>query len=254
MIKVATKLVMTAACVLLAAVGAYAQANSTGTPINDKSKHVLLVVTSADLLPNGRQTGVWLEEFAAPYQLLKKAGFTITVASPKGGAIPLDPQSLDDSSKAKWSEAMGILKNSVPLHNIKAENFAAIFLPGGHGTMMDFPDNQDLKRLLHDFAVSNAVIAAVCHGPAGFVGAKGAHGEPLVSGKRITSFTDVEETAINLDKVVPFLLESRLRAEGANFIVGTNWASHVETDGNLVTGQNPASSEAVAEEIIKLLK
>jgi len=243
-----------AASVLLFAAHAQAANPLGGSNMNkDSKKTVLMVVTSADRLLNGRETGVWLEEFAVPYELLTKAGFSVVVASPNGGAIPLDPHSLDDASKAKWTEAQKILMNSEPLTSVKSKDFIAVFLPGGHGTMIDFPDNAELKRVLHDFSKEDKVIAAVCHGPAGLVGAKSADGSPLVSGKRITSFTDAEEKAVGLDKVVPFLLETKLREEGADFVVGDNWASHVEVDGNLVTGQNPASSAGVAQAIIKLL-
>ena len=120
--------------------------------------------------------------------------------------------------------------------------------------MIDFPDNEVLKKLLHSFSVENKIIAAVCHGPAGLVGAKKADGTPLVAGKTVTAFTDAEEIEINLDKVVPFLLETRLREEGAKFVVGEKWAAHVQVDGKLVTGQNPASSEEAAKAVIRLLQ
>jgi len=243
------------ACVLLIAAHAQASGSPGGSKMNKESKKtVLMVVTSASHLRNGRETGVWLEEFAVPYEILTKAGFKVVVASPKGGAIPLDPHSLDEASKAKWSEAQNVLKDSEPLTSVKVEDFVAVFLPGGHGTMADFPDNAELKRLLHGFSKENKLIAAVCHGPAGLVGAKGADGSPLVDGKRITSFTDAEEKAVGLDAVVPFLLETRLRDEGADFVVGEKWTPHVEVDGNLVTGQNPASSTGVAQAIVRLLQ
>jgi len=221
---------------------------------NDSKKTVLMVVTSADHLLNGRETGVWLEEFAVPFEIVAQAGFNVVVASPKGGAIPIDPHSLDDASRAKWTVAQKMLMDSKQLANIRSKDFVAIFLPGGHGTMIDFPDSADLKRVLHDFSKEDKVIAAVCHGPAGLVGAKNKDGFPLVSGKTMTSFTDAEETAIHLENAVPFLLESRLRAEGAKFVPGNNWAAHVEVDGHLVTGQNPASSAGVAHAIVKLLR
>lgn len=216
-------------------------------------KHILMVTTSADSLPNGRKTGVWLEEIAVPYLALAKAGVSITVASPKGGAVPLDPHSLDDASVAKWPDIMDLLKNSVPLRDIKADGFDAIFMPGGHGTMMDFATDAELKRLLLDFAKADKIIAAVCHGPAGLVGAKKPDGTPLVAGKTITAFTDEEEIAVQLEKVVPFMLEATLRAEGANFVGGPLWEPHVEADGNLITGQNPASSEAIAHAVLERL-
>ena len=216
-------------------------------------KNILMVATSADALPNGRKTGVWLEEIAVPYLALAKAGASITVASPKGGAVPLDPHSLDDASVAKWPDIMELLKNSASLRDIEADGFDAIFLPGGHGTMMDFATDAELKRLLLDFAKADKIIAAVCHGPAGLVNAKKPDGTPLVAGKTITAFTDEEEKGVQLEKVVPFMLEATLRAEGANFVGGPLWAPHVEVDGNLITGQNPASSEAIAQAVLQRL-
>ncbi|MTJ93854.1 MAG: type 1 glutamine amidotransferase domain-containing protein [Desulfovibrio sp.] len=216
-------------------------------------KNILMVTTSADALTNGRKTGVWLEEIAVPYLALAKTGASITVASPKGGAVPIDPHSLDDTSVAKWPDIMELLKNSAPLRNIQADGFDAIFLPGGHGTMMDFATDAELKRLLLDFTKADKIIAAVCHGPAGLVGAKKPDGTPLVAGKTITAFTDEEEIAVQLEKVVPFMLETTLRAEGANFVGGPQWAPHVEVDGNLITGQNPASSEAIAHAVLEHL-
>lgn len=248
------RLIIIGVCALIASANAQASNALGGSEMNKNTKKtVLMVVTSADRLLNGRETGVWLEEFAVPYEILTKAGFDVVVSSPKGGPIPLDPHSLDAESKAKWTMAQEILKNSAPLANVQSEDFMAVFLPGGHGTMIDFPNDAELKRILHGFATDHKIIAAVCHGPAGLVGAKDANGSPLVAGKRITSFTDAEETAIGLEKAVPFLLETKLHAEGANFIAGSNWASHVEVDDNLVTGQNPASSGAVANAIVKLL-
>ena len=217
-------------------------------------KNILMVTTSADALVNGRKTGVWLEEIAVPYLTLAKAGLAITVASPKGGAVPIDPHSLDDASVAKWPDIMELLKNSAPLKDIQAYGFDAIFLPGGHGTMMDFATDAELKRLLLDFAKTDKVIAAVCHGPAGLVGAKKPDGTPLVAGKTITAFTDEEEIAVQLEKVVPFMLEATLRSEGANFVGGPLWSPHVEVDGNLITGQNPASSEAIANAVLERLR
>ena len=217
-------------------------------------KKILMVTTSADALTNGRKTGVWLEEIAVPYLALSKAGLSITVASPKGGAVPVDPHSLDDASVAKWPDILELLKNSAPLKDILAEGFDAIFLPGGHGAMMDFATDAELKRLLNDFAKADKVIAAVCHGPAGLVGAQKPDGSPLVAGKTITAFTDDEEIAMQLEKAVPFMLETTLRGEGANFVVGPMWAPHVEVDGKLITGQNPASSEPIAQAVLERLR
>lgn len=220
-----------------------------------KSTQVLMVVTSANETGAGKPTGLWLEEFAVPYLKFKEAGFQITIASIKGGEAPVDPRSLEDKAKVQqWSQAVALLKKTKPLAKVNPVQFDAIFLPGGHGTMFDLPNNKTLQQLLHQFSKSGKVIAALCHGPAGFVGARKGDGTPLVAGLTVTSFTDEEEKAIQLDKEMPFLLETKLREEGAKFVAGEKWASHVEVDGKMVTGQNPASSEAVADAVIKLLK
>ncbi|MBU5612991.1 type 1 glutamine amidotransferase domain-containing protein [Geomonas sp. Red51] len=218
-------------------------------------KKVLMVVTSSAQLPDGKPTGLWLEEFAVPFLMFKEAGYRVTVASPAGGKAPVDPRSLEDKKKVqRWSRVAAELDETMPLAEVVAERYDAVFLPGGHGTMFDFPGDATLKALLNKFAASDKVIAAVCHGPAGLVGVKKADGTPLVAGKTITAFTDAEEKAIQLDKVVPFLLESRLREEGAKFVVGQKWAAHTQVDGLLVTGQNPASSAGTAEAVIRMLK
>jgi len=179
----------------------------------------------------------------------------VTVASPKGGTAPVDPRSLTDAAKVKaWEGAARTLKETVPLAQVSPGKYVALFLPGGHGTMFDLPDDRNLKEILQQFAAADKVIAAVCHGPAGFVGAKGKDGKRLVASRTITAFTDDEERAVELDKEMPFLLETKLREEGARFVVGEKWASHIEVDGNLVTGQNPASSEAAAKAVITLLQ
>jgi putative intracellular protease/amidase len=219
-----------------------------------KGKHVLILVTGADKTLKGKQTGLWLEEYTVPYTLFTEAAFDVTVASLKGGKAPIDPGSIQEDSEKEWKDAITLLASTRPVDELSAKDFDAIFLPGGHGTMFDLPNNVQLERLLSEFEGKDKVIAAVCHGPAGFVGAKKADGTPLVAGKTITSFTDAEESAAGKVEDVPFLLESTLRKEGANFIVGENWASHVQVDGKLVTGQNPASSKAVAEAVIQLLQ
>ena len=218
----------------------------------DGEKRVLIVVTSADKLPDGRGTGVWLDEFTTPYDMLKEAGLAVTVASIRGGAVPLDPGSVKGQAQLdEFAEDIRALNASLPVADVKAGDFDAVFLPGGHGTMMDFPDNAVLQGLLADFAEQGKVIAAVCHGPAGFAGVKRRDGSFLVAGKTMTAFTDEEEKAVGA--TVPFMLESRLRSEGANFVARDKWSDHVETDGNLITGQNPASSASVARAIIERL-
>jgi putative intracellular protease/amidase len=219
-----------------------------------ESKQILMVITSANQIREGKPTGLWLEEFAIPYLAFKEAGLEVTVVSIKGGEAPIDPRSMEDKAKVRqWSKVISILKATAPLAKVDSTKYDAIFLPGGHGAMFDLPADNNLKGLLDQFAKANKVIAAVCHGPAGFVGAKKADGSPLVAGLTVTAFTDAEEKALHLDKEMPFLLETRLREERANFIEGEKWGAHVEVDGRMVTGQNPASSEGVARAVIKLL-
>jgi len=221
-------------------------------PVNTE---VLMIVTSHDRIDEKHPTGIWLEEFALPYLKFREAGYDVTVASPLGGAAPIDPRSLPDPVAAKqWSEALVRLQQTAYLADIDADRFAAAFLPGGHGTMFDLPHNKELQRLLEDFAVSNRVIAAVCHGPAGLVNIRGGGGMPLVSGRALTAFTNAEETEVKLAALMPFLLETRLREAGARFVAAPPWQDHVEIDGNLVTGQNPQSSLNAALAVLDLLR
>jgi putative intracellular protease/amidase len=211
-----------------------------------------MVVTSHAVIPaSGKPTGLWFEEFATPYLVFRDAGIAVTVASPTGGAAPIDPRSLSVPDAAQ--SAYTALQATQPLAQLNPDDYDAIFLPGGHGTMFDFPENVDLQRLLCGFAEANKVVAAVCHGPAGLVGAISANGTPLVAGKTVTSFTNAEEDAAQLSQEMPFLLETRLRELGANFVAQENWKDHVEEDGNLITGQNPQSSARIAQAVVNAL-
>jgi putative intracellular protease/amidase len=186
-----------------------------------KNPHILMILTSAAKMPNGEPTGLWLEEFAVPYEIFKEAGALITVASPRGAAAPIDPRSNpSDDEAARWHVASDKLKNTAPLAEVEAKDFDAVFLPGGHGTMFDFPGNADLMRLLRDFDAARKPIAAVCHAPAALVTAVDMTGALLVRGKTVTGFTDSEERAVKLEDQVPFLLETRLRELGADFKAG----------------------------------
>jgi putative intracellular protease/amidase len=218
---------------------------------------VLIVTTSHDHFQgaNPHPTGVWMEEFALPYLELLKNGVEMTIASPKGGAMPVDPRSLPTPEQEKaWQDAIEASKQTVKLSEVKSTEFNAIFLPGGHGPMFDLPDNSALQQLLREFQEDGKIIAAVCHGPAGLVGATLADGTPLVKGKILTSYTYSEEVAAKLDKEVPFILEQRLRELGAYFIPRENKADHVERDGNLITGQNPNSSTSIAQALVTAIK
>lgn len=220
-----------------------------------------MVLTSHDRLgETGKPTGFWLEEFAAPYYVLKDAGAEITLASPKGGQPPLDPTSdtADAQTEATHrfkadAEAQQVLAATAILAEIDADEFDAIFYPGGHGPLWDLAASEDNRRLIEAFAASDRPIAAVCHAPAIFKHTSGPDGKPLVSGRRVTGFTNSEEKAVGLTGVVPFLVEDMLKANGGIYQKGADWASFVVVDGQLVTGQNPASSAEAARELLKLL-
>ncbi|MGR3760104.1 type 1 glutamine amidotransferase domain-containing protein [Roseobacteraceae bacterium NS-SX3] len=223
---------------------------------------VLMVLTSHDELGDtGEKTGFWLEEFAAPYYVLRDAGAEVTLASPKGGQPPLDPKSDSEDAQTgatrrfKQDEtAQQALANTVKLSSVDADQFDAVFYPGGHGPLWDLAEDADSRKLLERFAAADRPIGAVCHAPGVFRHVKGSNGEPLVKGRRVTGFTNGEEEAVGLTGVVPFLVEDMLKEKGGNYSKGEDWASHVEVDGKLVTGQNPASSEAAAKELLALLK
>jgi putative intracellular protease/amidase len=217
---------------------------------------VLIVTTSHDHFEgaNSHPTGVWMEEFAIPYLELAQHGIEMTIATPKGGAMPIDPRSLPTPNQEKaWQSAIAASKQTVKLSEVVSTEFEAIFLPGGHGPMFDLPNNLDLQRLLREFHESGKIIAAVCHGPAGLIGATTSDGTPLVKDRVLTSYTNSEEIAAKLDQEVPFILEQRLRELGAIFIAHENKADHVERDGKLITGQNPNSSASIALSLINAL-
>ncbi|WP_064200228.1 type 1 glutamine amidotransferase domain-containing protein [Brevibacillus brevis] len=217
------------------------------------AKQILMVVTNHTDMLEGKNTGIWLSEFAEAYLAFENNGYEITVASPLGGVGPIDPGSVDDQTPQEILDAAKHLENTKKLDDVTAGGFEAIFLPGGHGTMFDLPDNKKLQRLLRDFYQAGKIVAAVCHGPAGLVGATLSNGQPLVAGKHVNAFTDREEAATGLGSYLPFLLESKIRDLGAIFVAAPNWSTHVEVDGNLITGQNPQSTLAVTEAVISKL-
>ena len=222
---------------------------------------ILMVLTSHDKLGDtGKKTGFWLEEFAAPYYVFKDAGAEVTLASPKGGQPPLDPTSDADNAQTEATKrfkgdqaAQSALAHTVVLSTVSADGFDAIFYPGGHGPLWDLAEDADSIKLIETFASSDRPIGAVCHAPAAFKHPKGADGKPLVSGKTVTGFTNTEEEGVGLTKVVPFLIEDMLKANGGRYEKSADWASFVVTDGKLVTGQNPASSGDAARKLLGLL-
>ncbi len=223
--------------------------------------NILMVLTSHDQLgSSGRKTGFWLEEFAAPYYVFKDAGANITLASPKGGQPPIDPSSDDESAQTEATRrfkdddgAQEHLASTLKLSDLTADGFDAIFYPGGHGPLWDLAEDADSKRLIEAFAAADRPVGAVCHAPGVFRHTRGANGKPLVSGRRVTGFSNSEEAAVGLTDIVPFLVEDMLKANGGLYEKGADWSSFVQRDGKLVTGQNPASSAAAAHEILALL-
>jgi putative intracellular protease/amidase len=215
----------------------------------------LFVTTSATQLAPGHPTGLWLEEFAVPYLAAVEAGIAVTVASPQGGAVPLDPKTEpSDKQRDTWAAALQALQHSVTLASVQGETFDAVFIPGGHGPMVDLATDAAVHMLVSRHDAAGKVIAAVCHGPAALVHAKRADGQPFFSGRRATGFTNAEEFLARLKDVVPFLLEDEMKASGADFHSALSpLISHVEQDGNLITGQNPHSSEAVAKALVAAL-
>ncbi len=222
---------------------------------------ILMVLTSHDQLGDtGKKTGFWLEEFAAPYYVLKDAGAEITLASPKGGQPPLDPKSDAPDAQTEATErfkadqtAQQLLASTTPLSQIDPDGFDAVFYPGGHGPLWDLAEDKDSIALIEAFAAKDRPIGAVCHAPGVLRHVRGVDGQPLVNGRKVTGFTNSEEEAVGLTQVVPFLVENMLQERGGLYEKGADWAVHVVTDGKLVTGQNPASSEEAAKALLKLL-
>lgn len=221
---------------------------------------ILMVLTSHDQLGNtGEKTGFWLEEFAAPYYVFKDAGATLTLASPKGGQPPLDPKSDAPNAQTEATSrfrgdpaAQDALANTLKLAQIQGAEYDAVFYPGGHGPLWDLAEDRDSIRLIETLYAAGKPVAAVCHAPAAFRHTR-VQGQPLVKGKAVTGFTNSEEAAVGLTEVVPFLVEDMLKQNGGQYSKSDDWQSYVITDGNLITGQNPASSEATATATLQRL-
>ncbi|MBF7073561.1 type 1 glutamine amidotransferase domain-containing protein [Glaciecola sp. MH2013] len=224
-------------------------------------KKILVVLTSHDELGDtGEKTGFWLEELAAPYYVMKDKGFELTLASPAGGQPPLDPKSslddflTDDTRRFESDkEAEQALANTVKLSEVKADDFDAIFYPGGHGPLWDLRVDKNSIALIENFYANSKPVAAVCHAPAVLLNAKAKDGTPLVAGKKVTGFTNGEEAAVELSDIVPVLIEDGLKALGAIYSKADDWAEYTVEDGLLLTGQNPASSKALAEKLVAKL-
>jgi putative intracellular protease/amidase len=223
--------------------------------------NVLMVLTSHDQLGNtGEKTGFWLEELAAPYYVFKDAGAKVVLASPQGGQPPLDPSSSQKDALTEATdrfeadaEAMAALASTAKLADVSLEDFDAVFYPGGHGPLWDLAEDSTSIALIENAIKAGTPVGAVCHAPGVLRHVKGQDGKPLVSGKNVTGFTNTEEDAVGLTDVVPFLVEDMLKDNGGQYSKGGDWQSYVVSDGLLVTGQNPASSAAAAEALLKLL-
>tara|TARA_B100000953_G_scaffold131120_1_gene108298 strand:- start:31 stop:726 length:696 start_codon:yes stop_codon:yes gene_type:complete len=228
--------------------------------MNTQSKNkVLFVITNHEELGDtGKKTGYFLREVSYPYKAITEAGYNIDFVSPKGGPTPMDPGSndMDDEvNKAFTDDAsiMNRLQNTMSPSEINPDNYDAIMYAGGHGTVWDFPDSEVLATIAVSIYEHGGVLGAICHGPAGLVNMKLKDGTYLVAGKRVASFTDEEERAIELENVVPFLLASKLEERGAIHIKAENFKPHVEVDGRLVTAQNPPSAKSMGEVMVKVL-
>lgn len=223
--------------------------------------NILLVLTSHEQLGNtGEKTGFWLEELAAPYYAFLDAGARLTLASPLGGQPPLDPKSDQPDAQTDATrrfeadvEATLALATTHRLADVSIDDYDAVFYPGGHGPLWDLAGDRDSIALIESAIAAGKPVGAVCHAPAVLRDVKGPDGSPLVRGKTVTGFSNTEEEAVGLTSVVPFLVEDMLKEHGGNYRRADDWQAHVETDGLLVTGQNPASSEGAAAALLKLL-
>jgi putative intracellular protease/amidase len=223
---------------------------------------ILMVLTSHSELGNtGKKTGFWLEEFAAPYYVFKDAGADVTLASPKGGQPPLDPKSDEPDSQTEATRrfkddpaAQSALANTLQLSAVAAEHYAAVFYPGGHGPLWDLAEDHQSIRLIETMVADGKPVAAVCHAPGVLRHAKNADGTPLVQGKKVTGFANSEEAAAQLTEIVPFLVQDELVKHGGKYSKAADWHPHVMIDGNLITGQNPASSAPAADALLRQLQ
>ena len=223
---------------------------------------ILMVLTSHDRLGDtGHLTGFWLEEFAAPYYTFKDAGATLTLASPAGGQPPVDPKSDAPDAQTPATErfradldAQAQLAHTKLLAEVNEADFDAVFYPGGHGPLWDLTESAESIALIEAFDQAGKPVSFVCHAPGVLRRVKSQDGNPFVKGRNVTGFSNSEEAVVQLTDVVPFLIEDEFARLGAYYSKGADWQSHVLVDGRLVTGQNPASSEAAAEALLKILE
>lgn len=224
--------------------------------------NILMVLTShGQLGETGKETGLWLEELATPYYLFKRAGANVTFASPAGGRVPIDPNSEQPDKQTEATrrfpadaDAMQALARTQKMADLDPEAFDAVFYAGGHGPLWDLAEDDDSLHLIETFYADGKPVATVCHGAAALRDARGPFGLPLVRGKDVTGFSNSEERAAGLAEVVPFLVEDALKEAGGRYSKASDWQAHVVTSGNLITGQNPASSVGAAKALLQQLQ
>ena len=222
---------------------------------------ILIVLTShRQLGDTGKKTGFWIEEFAAPYYVFQEAGAVIAIASPKGGQPPIDPKSDEPESQTPATirfkadnELQQLLANTQMLSEVLAADFDAVFYPGGHGPLWDLAEDPASIALIEATLAAGKPVALVCHAPGVLRHVKAANGDPAVQGKTVTGFTNTEEQAAGLTEIVPFMVEDMLKQNGGHYSKAADWQPYVVKDGRLITGQNPASSELAAKELLELL-
>jgi putative intracellular protease/amidase len=226
------------------------------------ASRILVIVTSNSRMGDtGKSTGIWAEELATPYYVFRDAGIDLTIASPAGGPVPIDPGSVrpagqndhDVERMLQDRELQAVLVATPKVSAFKAADFDAVFFPGGHGAMWDLPVDPAVKTVVEEAFAAGKLISSVCHGAAGLVSARRADGQAIVEGLRVNSFTDAEEIEVGMQHTVPFMLESRLRELGGRFECTDNWHPFAIQDGQLVTGQNPQSSKVVSELLVQVL-
>ena len=224
-------------------------------------KKVLIVLPSHDQLGNtGQKTGFWLEEFTDPYYKFIDSGYEVTIASPRGRKPPVDPKSTQKENQSESTQrferdksAQVKLENTLVLSQVSANDYDTLFLPGGHGPMWDLSSDENMKKIVEDFYSDKKIVSAVCHGPAGLLQATDRNGNSILKGKKITGFTNNEESAVGLTKTVPFSLENRMKELGGKFEKGQDFKPFIVSDGQLITGQNPKSALPAAEKVVEIL-
>ena len=222
------------------------------------SKKILMVLTSHDKLGDtDHKTGFWVEEFAAPYYVFKDAGFDITLASPLGGQPPIDPTSqlsdFETDATKRYDQDEVVKKelaNTVVLSSVNESDYDSVFYPGGHGPLWDLAYNADSIKLIESFLAANKPVGAECHASAVLLDIKDASGEFVIKGKAVAGFTNSEDDAVQLTDIVPFLVEDELIKRGADYQKVDDFAAFAVQDGLIISGQNPASSELVAEKLV----